>query len=83
MKDMSKIQEVEGLLSEMKNLLKEASEVKSELLTSIETMKLLKISRNSYNRLKDEGMIKVYSMRGKLYCKRSEIMETIDNCRIN
>ena len=54
-----------------------------EIMTSSEVMKMLKISRNSYNRLKDEGIIKVYSLRGKLYCKRSEILQTVESGRIN
>jgi len=45
-----------------------------EILTSKEVMQLLKISRNSFNRLKDSGTIKVYMLKGKLYSKRSEIL---------
>ena len=56
---------------------------RDELLTSTEVMKMLKISRNSYNRLKNEGIIKVYLLRGKLYSKYSEIMTTIEGGQIN
>lgn len=53
-----------------------------EILTSKEVMALLKISRNSYNRMKDEGTIKVYMLRGKLYSKRSEILQVLDEALV-
>ena len=53
-----------------------------EILTSKEVMKLLKISRNSYNRMKEEGTIKVYMLRGKLYSKRSEILQVLDEALV-
>lgn len=53
-----------------------------EILTSKGVMELLKISRNSYNRMKDEGTIKVYMLRGKLYSKRSEILQVLDEALV-
>jgi len=53
-----------------------------EILTSKEVMVLLKISRNSYNRMKDEGSIKIYRLRGKLYSKRSEILQVLNESLI-
>ena len=54
-----------------------------EILTSAEVMQLLRISRNSYNRMKDEKILKVYMLRGKLYSKRSEILQALEEGRIN
>lgn len=48
-----------------------------ELLTAQETMDFLGISRNSFDRFKEEGILKVYRLKRKLYCKRSEIMEAL------
>ena len=77
------LQKIYALLLIVKGLVDSKQEEMEELLTVREVMKELKISRNSFNRLKDDGIISVYSLRGKLYCKRSEIMQTIENCRVN
>jgi len=50
-----------------------------ELLTSKDVMELLQISRNTYNRLREEGILKVYALKGKLYSKRSEILTAIND----
>lgn len=77
------LSKLESLEINLKQLVEKRSNSEIELLTVKEVQKILKISRNSFNRLKDEGILKVYSLRGKLYCKRSEILQTIENCRIN
>lgn len=51
----------------------------AELLTYQEAMDLLKCSRNTMDRLRKEGLLKVYTLRGKLYCKHSEIMDMIND----
>lgn len=78
---LKKLEALEMLI--IKNSSNNNSTSKIELLTVKEVQKILKISRNSFNRLKDEGILRVYSLRGKLYCKRNEIMQTINNCRVN
>lgn len=50
-----------------------------EILTAEETMELLDISRSTFDRLRREGTIKVYTLRRRLYCKYSEIMESLEN----
>lgn len=75
------IHELKAELAEIKKAIMKAKP--TVLMTSREVMKMLKISRNSFNRLKDEGIIKVYSLRGKLYCKEAEILEVLESGRVN
>ena len=49
-----------------------------EIFTYAETMELLGCSRNTLDRLRKEGLLKTYSLRGKLYCKYSEIMAMLE-----
>jgi len=74
-------QDLKTEMAAIRNLLTEKHE--PEILTSAEVMKLLRISRNSYNRMKDEGIIKVYMLRGKLYSKRSEIFQSLEEGKLN
>lgn len=83
MKELIQIKKLSDLITVLENMVGEIKKNQPELLTVKEVMKELKISRNSFNRLKDDGILKVYSLRGKLYCKRNEIMQTIENCRVN
>lgn len=48
-----------------------------ELLTANETMELLSISRNSLDRFIQEGILKAYRLKRKLYFKQSEIWEAL------
>ena len=50
-----------------------------EILTIAEAMQLLSTSRRSLDRMRKEGLIKVYKLRGRLYLKYSEIMEALEN----
>lgn len=50
-----------------------------EILTAEETMQLLGISRNTFDRFKRDGRIKVYRLGRRLYCKYSQIIETLEN----
>ena len=49
-----------------------------EILTYAETMELLGCSRNTLDRLRKEGLLKTYSLRGKLYCKYSEVVAMLE-----
>ncbi len=49
-----------------------------EILTYAEGMEILDCSRNTMDRLRKEGVLKVYTLRGKLYLKYSELMAMID-----
>ncbi|MEO1262591.1 MAG: helix-turn-helix domain-containing protein [Bacteroidota bacterium] len=44
-----------------------------------QTMEFLGISRGTFNKLWKEGKLKVYQLNRRLYCKHSEIMETLEN----
>lgn len=74
------IQKQNELLSKLEKMIEVG---RIDLMTVKEVMKELKISRNSFNRLKDDGIIPIYSLRGKLYSRRSEILQIIENCRVN
>lgn len=50
-----------------------------EILTVGETLTLLDISRSTFDRLRKEGLIKVYRLKRRLYTKRSEIIKTVEN----
>ena len=54
-------------------------QIPAEIMTAKDVMEFLKISRNTYNRLREEGILKAYALKtkGKLYSKRSEILEAI------
>lgn len=74
-------QELKTELAEIKEQL--GTQQPDEILTAREVMQLLKISRNSYNRMKQEGTIKVYVLRGKLYSKRSQILQVLNEALVN
>lgn len=54
-----------------------------EILTAENTMKLLDISRNTFDRLRKAGKIKVYALNRRLYCKRSEILQALEDGLLN
>ncbi len=54
-----------------------------EILTANETMSLLDISRNTFDRFHKDGTLKVYRLGARrLYCKYSEIMKTISESQV-
>jgi len=54
-----------------------------EILTANETMSLLNISRNTFDRFHKDGTLKVYRLGARrLYCKYSEIMKTIEESQV-
>lgn len=50
-----------------------------EILTAERTMEILECSRNTFDRLRKAGKIKVYQLNRRLYCKYSEILLAIEN----
>ncbi|MCB0631222.1 MAG: helix-turn-helix domain-containing protein [Lewinella sp.] len=66
----------------LKSLDAKLSEIKihhqKEILTYDETMDLLKCSRSFLDSLRREGIVKTYRLKGRLYCKYSELLEAID-----
>lgn len=55
------------------------SSKQKEILTAKEAMSLLSINRNTFNRWREIGLIKVYSINRRLFCKYSEILESLEN----
>ena len=72
---LSKVQEE---LANLSSLMKCTHQVQNEILTYEKTMEILDCSRNTLDRLRAEGVIKVYRLRGSLYCKYSEIMMALE-----
>ncbi|MCB9296308.1 MAG: helix-turn-helix domain-containing protein [Lewinellaceae bacterium] len=48
-----------------------------EILSAQDVMRILDISRNTFNKLWREGTIKVYRQGRKLYCLHSEIIDAL------
>lgn len=57
---------------------KESEFAAKEILTAKETMEVLGISRNTFDRLRAEGIIKVYRLGKKLYCRHSELLQALN-----
>lgn len=81
---MEKIQQeiiaLRGEILGLKELLLEAHAPSPQFLTAEEAMKdVLKCSRNTFDRLRQEGIIKVYRLRRRLYVKYDELMEAMEN----
>ena len=49
-----------------------------EILSAKQVMELLSISRNTFDRMRKSGKLKVYKINRKLYCKYSEILATLE-----
>ncbi len=82
MKGNNAHQDLDGLRQEIghiKELLQGLNgHQQKEVLSYEQTMSLLDCSRNTLDRLRSEGLIKVYRLRGRLYCKYSEIVAAIE-----
>lgn len=48
-------------------------------ITADEVIRLLGISRRTFFNWRDEGILGVSSVRGKLYCKKSDLEKVLDN----
>ena len=54
-----------------------------EILTVSETMSLLDISRNTFDKFSKDGTLKVYRLGARrLYCKYSEIIKAIEESQV-
>ncbi len=49
-----------------------------ELLTAEEVMAFLSISRNTFSRMVREGLLQAYRFNRRIYCKRSEIIQALE-----
>jgi len=77
---MKKVSAIETDISEIKNLLKNSkNSQRKEILSAQEAMELLQIQRTAFGKWRELGIIKVYTINRRLYCKYSEIMEALEN----
>lgn len=75
-KEWNKVQSmIIDIQEKMTKLLKDKD---NELLTPNEICKMLGISRSTYQRYVDDGVIEQLKIKGKAYVKRSEIERLID-----
>lgn len=70
---------IKSEILELKELIINNNSNHKEILSAEEVMELLKINRSTFDRLRKEGFLKAYRMKRKLYCKYSEILESINN----
>lgn len=71
------ISTIESDISQIKNLL--TNQGKKEILTAEEVLTLLNIKRTTFNQWRSYGLLKVYKINRRLYCKYSEILESLEN----
>ncbi len=78
---VKKMSVIESELTEIKELIKSQnySTSKKEIMTAQEVLELLSINRSTFTKWRNIGFIKVYSLNRRLYCKRSEIMQALEN----
>lgn len=62
----------------MSNSLELKQTPQKEILTPDEVLELFQISRSTFDTWRDQGIIKVYSLRRRLYCKYSELIQALD-----
>lgn len=74
---------IKGEIIELRELLIKRDTNQKEILTASEVMELLNIDRSSFDRLRNEKIIKTYRLKRKLYCKYSEILEALEITGIN
>lgn len=70
---------IKSEILELKELIIKRNPDQKELLSADETMVLLGIKRTTFDELRKEGYIRSYKIRRKIFCKYSEIMETINS----
>lgn len=76
--DSKELAEFNQRLKTLNSKLSEFTPVQKEILTYDETMEVLKCSRSFLDSLRREGIVKAYRLKGRLYCKYSELLEAID-----
>ena len=69
------------VVNDLKKSLKSQAN-KGDIITYEKAMELLECSRTTMDRLRDEGLIKVYRLKGKLYCKYSEILTALEQNQV-
>ena len=69
-----KVESIEKKLDEIS----QTTKPQKEIITAEETMEILNISRNSFDRLRKKGILKVYRLQRKLYCKYSEVLQSLE-----
>jgi len=71
--------ETKQQIAEIVAMVKENADSNSEYLTAQETCKMLKIGRATFERLKNNGTLPVYSVNGakRKYSKKSEILRLL------
>jgi len=74
--DIIQIKENQQLI--ITQLAKITQQQDDELLTCPETLDFLKISRNTFDRLREQGRIKVYKIGAKILCKKGELLQFIN-----
>lgn len=52
---------------------------KKEILTYEEAMQVLNVSRGTLDKMRDEGQVKVYRLRNRMYVKYSELIQTLED----
>ena len=80
---MEKIQrdllELRGEVLGLKQLILQLTPPASKFITAEEAMDdILKCSRNTFDRLRQEGIIKVYRLKRRLYVKQAELLQAIE-----
>ena len=50
-----------------------------EILTYEEAMSVLNVSRGTLDKMRDEGQVKVYRLRNRMYVKYSELIQTLED----
>ena len=79
---LERMKSIENDIGEIKNLLQnqqKATGKTKEILTAQETMDMLKINRNTFNKWRAIGFLTVYQINRKLYTKYSEVMQSLEN----
>ena len=75
-------QEILSMRSELlglKQLILRVHQPQPKFISAKETMEMLGCNRNTFNRLRDEGILKVYRLKRLLYCKHSEVVSALEN----
>ena len=69
--------QLEDLRNQITEIKKQVNEPKADLIPSATLLKWLEISRQTMHRWKDSGILKGYFLGGKLFFKRSEVLEAL------
>lgn len=70
---------LQNSIEQLKKLIAEKLHGHKEILSYDEAMAILNVSRNTLDRLRDEGTIKVYKLRGRQFVKYSELLQALED----